>query len=162
MNYLEYCETFKCTVVPVDTVMCTVGGHRCNQTGENVQKKMGRIQNQSDYQLFCSCQPETYSISSFHSGYVFFLKLRRNIHISNNVSTDMPGILYMLSVKLLNASISEKCCFKFSNRLKIKYLVFWTQTALAMVPAVTIETGWIWKQANLFKKKKDQKKCPKT
>lgn len=59
MNYLEYGETFKCTVVRVDTVTCTAGGHRKNQTGENVQEKMGRIQNQSDYQLFCACQPDT-------------------------------------------------------------------------------------------------------
>lgn len=54
MNNLETGETFKSSVVPAVPVT-----HRA---GENVQKKMGGIQNQPDHQLFGSCQSKTQTV----------------------------------------------------------------------------------------------------
>ena len=62
INNLETSETFKCSVVLVDAVAQTASAHRWDQIGENVQKKMGGIENLPDDKLLSSHQSKAKSV----------------------------------------------------------------------------------------------------
>lgn len=79
MNNLESGTTFKCSGFLCRRCYTHIPSvHRLDQTGENVQEKMGGIQNQPDYKLLCSPRPKTSNIFSYHPWYVLFLRSRRN------------------------------------------------------------------------------------